>query len=553
MAELGVIMSMITITSTAANILGVIKRRCGASQAIIAHTNKCTELVSKTKQLLETLQGEAQVPNDTREIITPLNQRYDEFEEVVKNLKKMKRRVNRPSPIDRTEKFIMGQGWAKEMEAIHNDLAELRAGVEHVVSNWGAARFVVKKLDEIATIDVARNSNSGVRCRCCERDKKAEILERDSVNYMNTDRILMAMVKLTPANKAALDRYASLGKYSVPQALFVAGLNIQGTDMSCAIELLEHSAKLHYPHANHMMGVLYKQGIGVEKDLELALTHFKVACSSAHTPSFIELMEHFQGENDLENVLKYFEMGTGIAENLFEWFQLAQFALAHGLESTQSAQAFSGENQEGCELEKSICYFFGLGVPKSCEHALNALEKFDSAAMSMEFQVDIPDGPHVMSDMPIFPFSYSNDSFMDNIRGYLDFLFAAKQFFPFLCISLNNKFYSSREWKGCVLRAAKENCAEAHIFLAHSYLSYTNRNESKMKRHLRIAADAGHADAQSLCRQLFAERASVSRGVKQLEDERNHDQENERLGARVKRSKRKKRTSRKKRIGQASS
>ena len=122
MAELAVIMAMITVTSTAASVLGIIKRRCGASQTITELVNNCAELVDKIRTLLKTLEGDAQVPCDARRISTALRLRHEEFDAIIKKLDKFKQLTKRTHQVDRTEKFIRAQGWAKRMEAIYNNL-----------------------------------------------------------------------------------------------------------------------------------------------------------------------------------------------------------------------------------------------------------------------------------------------------------------------------------------------------------------------------------------------------------------------------------------------
>ncbi len=74
------------------------------------------------RELLKTLEDKAHVPRDTRGISTALNHRREEFDAVLKNLNKMNWCTNRTHPTDRTQKFIIAQGRAQKMEAIHNEL-----------------------------------------------------------------------------------------------------------------------------------------------------------------------------------------------------------------------------------------------------------------------------------------------------------------------------------------------------------------------------------------------------------------------------------------------
>ncbi len=102
------------------------------------------------------------MPHDTRGISTALNLRREEFDVILKNLDKMKRRTKRTRPIDRTEKFILAQGWAKKMESIHSDLANVRDGTETIVSSWDVGQlFVTKVVEEIVTIDATKRKELG--------------------------------------------------------------------------------------------------------------------------------------------------------------------------------------------------------------------------------------------------------------------------------------------------------------------------------------------------------------------------------------------------------
>ncbi len=100
------------------------------------------------------------MPYDAREILTALNLRREEFDKIQENLHKMKRRTKRTRPIDRTEDFIMSQGWAKKMEAVYNDFVELRNAIESILSSWGAGQCVIRKVEEIVTVHVTKRKES---------------------------------------------------------------------------------------------------------------------------------------------------------------------------------------------------------------------------------------------------------------------------------------------------------------------------------------------------------------------------------------------------------
>ncbi len=141
---------MITATTTVANMLGMIKRRCGASQAISELASKSTELVGKIRELLMTLEEGSQGLPDKIGISTALNNRREEFVAGLQNLENMEGHTKCTNAIDRTERFIMAQGWAKRMEAIHNDLIHLRAGIETIASSWDVAKLVLNVKKTVA-------------------------------------------------------------------------------------------------------------------------------------------------------------------------------------------------------------------------------------------------------------------------------------------------------------------------------------------------------------------------------------------------------------------
>ncbi len=93
-----------------------------AVRSITSHCSSRDEMCltfRKINELLETLRVESQVQRNASRISTALNQRLEEFELVLKNLEKMNRRIGRTKRHDRTERFIMAQGCAKKMKALH--------------------------------------------------------------------------------------------------------------------------------------------------------------------------------------------------------------------------------------------------------------------------------------------------------------------------------------------------------------------------------------------------------------------------------------------------
>ncbi len=561
MALPAILVSMITVTNTAASIIGTIKRRCGASQAIVELTSKCAELVVKIGKLLKTLEGSAEVPHDTRAIFTALNLRREEFDAILKNLDKMNRRTKRTHPVDRTEKFILAQGWAKKMESIHSDLANVRDGIETIVSSWDVGQYVVTKVvEEIVTVDVTKRAESGRRARRSGKHAKPEMMECGTINYV--DQYLMTMVKLTDANKAALNRYGDLDNLSVPDALYRAWEHCRGIDESCYIQLLQCSAELHHPEANWWMGLYCKYGLhckyglfGVEQNLDLAVDYFRVASSHGDSLSTMQLLEHFDDENDKKSVVKYIKMASNIPLNWYDWCLCLQVTIRYGFESTQFMQPLTESTNSDHAFKQSICHFLGLGVPKSNQKALDALQSVNSDSYSVFILAENLNS-YWIYDFYCLGYSISLDR-TENlkatwIRDYSDFLFQSNQFLPLLLVSYNPEIYSSRKWKRCALHAARNRCIDAHFLLAQYYSHRAHPKKHEMKQHLRIAADAGHSHAQYVSRVVWGREASVSRGVRLEEEKRGENQDRERHWPRGKHYKRNEEDARKKRRARSS-
>ena len=218
-----------------------------------------------------------------------LNQRYEEFDEIQKDLEDMKKRIERTDLLYRTLKSVMAQGWAKRMETVHSDLVQLRNGIENIVLIWHAPQLVVKKSEEIETIDLTNKNESG-------NWVESAVMSSGTVNYV--DRIATAIVKLTPANKVALNQYGNPDKFSLPDALYQASLRVICIDTRCSIQLMKLSAELLHPLANWIMGVYFKL-----ENLDLAERHFQVASSRPR----MELHDHL---NSGQSVLQYIKRAS---------------------------------------------------------------------------------------------------------------------------------------------------------------------------------------------------------------------------------------------------
>ncbi len=540
MAELAVIMAMISVTSTATSLLALIKRRCGASQATAVLVTNCDELVAKIHELLKTLEGESQVPYDTRRISTALNQRRQEFDKVLKKLERMNRRIERTKRRDRTERFIMAQGWAKKMEAIHSELVQLRSGIENIASSWDAAKFVAAKIEEMVTIDVTRKKE----LRSRESYIGGERMRSGTV--ISVDRSVMTMISLSEASRNALSQCGRLDLFSLPEALYTASTWAPVIGEVCYLELLRNSVDLLHPQANWLLGMEYKSGGRLEKNLDLALTHFRVASERGEESSTMELIAHYAQENDWRNVMKYVEIAIRGGLQWEDSIRCDRYPMGHEFETGELEQYLIRASTPFSALMESMCYFIGVGSPQSRQKAADALPTFDSGSYTVSFDADNSNCFSIRPDC--YRMIYKNSTW----RSYLDFLFESNQYLLFLTLSYGNELYSSREWKQCALHAANNNSADAHFFLAEYYSSYDHRNSRKMQQHLRIAADDGHSKARTVCRRMFGRNENLSREVRLIEERRGGNLRKEGHGPSTKKSKSNRRESRKKRKTRAS-
>ncbi len=504
--------------------------------------HKCADLVHKVRELLKTIERAIQVPHEACGISTGLNYRREEFDAVLKKLEKMKQRTKRTHPLQRTENFILAQGWAKQMEAIHNNLVHLRNGIETIVATWDVGQFVVTKVvEEIVTFEDAKNKEMGRQIATWNKHQESETAVPATLNYV--DRMQMTIVKLTEANKSALNQYGNLQKLSLPDALLEAYWNALDIDETCRIQLLQRSGELHHPGASSCMRFYHKWGLnGLEKNVDSAGSHWHVASSHEDVFSTFELMQHYDQENGNKMKSKYIKMASNLPLDWHNCLRCMLFAIEHGQENTQLLQSFIEANQYAGAFQQSICHFLGFGVPKSSQAAIDAFQSFDSNFYFGYIDHDNLNRLSIMNAYWFWLYERLNNMGslrITTIRNCLDFLFKSNQFLPFLILSFKNPIYSTKKWKRCALHAANNGCVDAHIFLAEYYANRDRPKECAMKLHLRIAGDAILVNARRVCRQLFEENGSVSKGVWIEEEKRSGNQSNQEYRSHEKQSEKK--------------
>ena len=259
---------------------------------------------------------------------------------------------------------------------------------------------------------------------------------------------------------------------------------------------------------------------------------YRVASSRGDASSTMQLLRHFDYEEDKKNAVKYIRMASNTHIDWDDWFRCMQLSIRYGFECTQFMQPLTESTQSEHALKESICHFLGLGVPK--RKALDALQAVNSDSYSVIFE------PEYLYSFWISDFYYRRywvgldvtENLEENlkatgIRDYADFLFKSNQFLPMLLLSYKIQIYSSRKWKCCALHAPRNHCLDAHFLLANYYSNRDHPKEHEMKRHLRISADAGHSHAQYVNYLVFGKEASVSKGVKLEEERRDRNEDKE--------------------------
>ena len=121
--------------------------------------------------------------------------------------------------------------------------------------------------------------------------------------------------------------------------LYSQGLGVE-RDQERAFKLIANSAKKAFPPAEYNLGNFYKRGIGCPQDFDKAIYWFSVAADHGNERAAYMLgYMHFKG--------------FGVAQNYkkaIEWFELSSWPMAYN---------FLG-----------ICYYFGYGVEKNEDKAI---------------------------------------------------------------------------------------------------------------------------------------------------------------------------------------
>ncbi len=361
------------------------------------------------------------------------------------------------------------------------------------MTSYGVAKIAGRKPKVSARTETTQRKELG------REDQNEETVSISNRTQTTTE-------KLSDASQKAFRRYCCLDRLSLPEALFRASLNVRPTERKCQIELLRRSAELLHPAANHTIGRYYKQGYGVERSNGMALYHFKVASSRGDFYAMVMLMEHYELTNDRRNLVKYIKMaGIKPLERPY-WDVYVKYAVEYGFQGSRRVQPMIGASQYESAFSQSLSYFFAVGVTKSKSKAVDALRSFDSVSYEISYDV-ISNRLRMKSCHFTFFFCH----IFSSIREYLDFLFQGNQFLPFLTLSYGTKIYSPEETERYALGAGNSHCIDAHVFLAAHYHSRDpHENKREVKRHLQIAAAAGHSEAQSIYRLLFRGTVSVS-------------------------------------------
>ncbi|WP_020683701.1 tetratricopeptide repeat protein [Marinobacterium rhizophilum] len=166
-----------------------------------------------------------------------------------------------------------------------------------------------------------------------------------------------------------------LGLYNTP--LLAADLGqasraFENKDYSAALDALEPLSKEGVPDALNMLGQMYENGWGVNKDLDKAAALFKRGANQGHLESVngLRRLKNLEYRKELETVQKNAEAGDATAQNrLGEMYEFG-----YGIERDPS-MAYSwylrAAEQKLVAAQHNIgrCYNFGTGVEQNFTEA----------------------------------------------------------------------------------------------------------------------------------------------------------------------------------------
>ena len=234
--------------------------------------------------------------------------------------------------------------------------------------------------------------------------------------------------------------------------------------------------------------------------------------------AIFQLMEHYHQLKDRRNLLKYHKMTSTLPLSWREWIRYVHYAIRHGFESVQSSQPLIRATPSDC-----LCHYYGLGILKSTEKALDTLQTLNSASC---YSASATQTRIVSTCTIIITGTTKNLIPCDSRSNFISrriILFSSSPCLTALTSTHRSSGNNVRFMRGAI------TALTPGLFLAHFYSRDACPNEREKTRHLRIAADAGHPDAQSVLPQLSGTTESASVEIRLLEEHRNDYQEEERI------------------------
>ncbi len=146
------------------------------------------------------------------------------------------------------------------------------------------------------------------------------------------------------------------------------------------------------------------------------MSHFWAASKHGEQNSMLQLIAHYDKENDKRNVLKYVDTAARAGLQWKHYIQCYRYPTGHEFKNGEIEGTLVGASQPLGALLESMCYFFGVGSPQSRQKAADALPTFGSNSYTVSFDAGNPDCFSIRPDY--YRMIYENGTW----GWYLDFL-----------------------------------------------------------------------------------------------------------------------------------
>eukprot|EP00163_Fabomonas_tropica_P009049 TRINITY_DN18837_c0_g1_i1.p1 TRINITY_DN18837_c0_g1~~TRINITY_DN18837_c0_g1_i1.p1 ORF type:complete len:676 (-),score=176.02 TRINITY_DN18837_c0_g1_i1:229-2256(-) len=207
-------------------------------------------------------------------------------------------------------------------------------------------------------------------------DKTRLSEEADSLNQKEEDQDIVNYYKYSAAKgdvhaQVALGHLNYYGARGLPQ------------NAEAAVTFFRQAAQQGDASAMAQMGMMYAQGVGVDKSNETALYYFRKGADKGHAAALTGLghmYAHGSGvTQDNEKAFKYFTQAAdkGNAEGQFNLGAMYIGGLGVKQDNQQALHYFTRAAHQGHTLalyNLGVMYLFGMGTPRSCPTAVQFMK-----------------------------------------------------------------------------------------------------------------------------------------------------------------------------------